>query len=1527
MSHGAARQTIAKTFTNSNNPSRHFEVYLHETSEKTEIRRGIDSQKLINADALGHDVFILYAGDRIGMLTVAEFRNFIDNKPPFSKFIYVLHHKGEDVNDEGAPERYMSWKEFYAKHMSNLPEEVKYEVEVKGENGLEAAVRRICDRVTNMTLTQMSPSDLEYDTFLVNQSDYRKSGPVYFTRDIDRELAMKVANGFKPLTIIEGPSLSGKTRAVVNALKSLGDSSMIHFLHARSQRANEIFVNLNVEWQFPEGIHSVLVIDEIDLLLLSADGETVVSSAVINKFDEICRMACEQPSRLNIVTMTNIHSEDLLRPLIRVNRPAPWLSRDDNRDILTIPSLSLNEMHDIFRILRSRNLVNSKDVKQLHSGMPIGALFVDMDVIRQKHTSLVGQPGKENDYSRLFDAIKMIYLWKRSSRTDFALLRRFFNFIYSTELSTDQLCALLEESESLVTVARVYPENARGRAARIPVYSYHADEIIVERIFRFIGQKEELPSDQELVSAIELITDFILTTPDTPGDSSEKFRDLATLYTRVQPRFNDPARYNEVLLWAFRQTPVETLIPTHEYHSTIDGTQQDWVDTWLTCWAEERLASHNEADVLAIYDRRPSAPLLAKILACRRNRQDSIDISLSLIVDDNGALRDNCYPPTYFALTRELTAMMDIRQALEWFDKCDFDNAVIKSCSDKHHADPDDIAARTVKLASNVFKEILCKVSSTEELEMAMATLDIVNTRRVQNGLCPLYSDEASKYFAFIRAHTWKCIASSLPSAQVIVPFRQLLSTDIPQEDSQTSKMTLSKAMALNSMLLPMPTSDAMECWDKMGNLRDSYTLRTILEQAADFATAKGIFEEFLSSTGSGMRVNDILLNSLLKKAHDKADIADAEESFRRFGLLDNDMEIYDIPDNYTMGTLLAVPKLKYQERIEIARRHKKLDVPRTIKTIGPLLEKAPDYATIKRILFSDTLPDYLTATERAMLQESPLVISWLFRKVKNQKEADDARKLLKKLITQWKRDDMLSETIGDTDGNINSELIRNEFIFPSYKEATDYLQALEANGIDYAHTLYLQRHLAVKFIDETCVDADTPAAIDFVNQLLMDFIDAPRKEVWKAVELRCCMRHHTGDWKAPIDLNAVEPFPLIKAEGEWCIREVSKNGFFLNMLQHRFVHPKTLCRILCLKGSQLQREADPTERQRVTVEIRNIITIAIESKTYLNHIGYLAANRSLRPFGINLIDVSQYSIIPEVSSLMASGHITPREAEERISEFEKDNNLTVYRSQSFYDACVRCMANKRVADAHHRMEVSDILAYIGNLPARIKFSEEMFLHTLQAARNLTEIIQAEKAYGNYLAVPNRFKKVMLSIKEIPYDERNQIIAYAIGYDRAKADIQPDGSISDTLTAALLSRFEMLDLDSVIDIIYRHHLKVLEPAVFNLLYRVETPQQYERLLPLFPDGHLTANLLYPLLIRLYDNSTRMIRENLFDYFYAESFIIEWNGILKEAPHEDYIKLKKLLNFWQSCRGQYDTRRRLGNFADYILDPRLLDDQD
>ena len=1316
FSHEKARNLIKKTLEQGNAtecsddmPPVYFTGHLHEKDGYSNLNPGVSSQKLINAYSEKCNAFILYAGNKIGEFTVAEFENVIAHAQCNYHFIFVVYNP-EDIITEQDGTKYVTWEDFLKTHLKR-PDGVEYYHKQTTDKDLADTIAAIRNEIASKVIVPLFPKDMDYGRMLTTlQQEYRDSGTFYLPREIDTQVMDFLNNTDSLFGLVTGMSLAGKTRVVIENLKHLTSGNVrIHYLSGDSE-AFRVVKELNFKLQFPKGQRHILFADDIDQSFFATQETTA-------KFIELCQFAADNRGMLTIIGTTVKSFDDIMTDDINRNaNAASWTARCEE---LPIKPMTKSEVFLEVRKLRALNRIEKFDSKDIREGMPLGALFVDMKRLRNIYQSL--------KKPLLFDAIKTLWLWKKRGRNDAYILLDFINDSYGLKRKKDdlELFKLLKELSPLIYV--------RGEEFS---YTYETEEIIVDQIFKFSCEAQGVSREDAYKRAVDRIIGFIdRTMPD------RRFWEFSKLCLRL---YSNPARthlFDYAVDSIKRLYPTEQLTDKTEEIRMADANSLNAVHRWVTMVVKQAIRQGDKAEARRLYSLFPTDDILAELLDDESNRNYYM-----AEVFPKGLVADKYASTKSHSLFRRLLLMADFNESLHIFSQADFESMAY-AITVEETFNKDNFNSTLRKKIGDCINIILGK--TTSYIAFKDVVLDYIRAKRDAlkgMGFPPLFESDAEMLLDFIGRSAWQSFSSKITSYDLPAVFDMVLAVKIPA-GKNSENMALNKTFILNKLMEPMSAPKAIESWLKMKGLKDSYTLMNIISKCSDFSMAYGFVEAFMDEVGKDrIRLGNLFANKLLDTVTTEAELAACEKLYRNLGIL-TDEHITEadearIPalcvlrDEATYVPLLSKEFISLETYHKVLRYMKENRYEHSSNLMTNIISRTKKFEDAYNIVFGDC--DFISEESRKLMRIDPVVISLLVRKAKSEDHLRIIREIIDRLIEEAIKAPEEGTGILDPHYNILSEYLKNPGLASGYDCALAFLKEIETRTGVHIDSHYIDKPLSY-LIWTSNPDATKAQKISQTNHLILSHTKIPRQALRSLTNVRYAEGKKTAEGKISIpDIYTIEEFPFIDTKGNWQIKETTRMEFLINMMEHRFAHP------LDLQFALLQLANGSSADAEAKKNCLRIIDLAAKTGLYLNFDSYVNVRGALSRFNDHSLDdklfaiSTGYSIMKDVCHNLHKGRISYADAMSKIRTLEEKYRIRLYFTIAFYDAAI----HRQTLDEKETVE-SIIRFREEHFPAGTAWSDEQKYFILHKTRSLEDLEKIRATCGE---LPETWPTVLLKV-------------------------------------------------------------------------------------------------------------------------------------------------------------------------------------
>lgn len=1259
--HSEARQKIKKYFENNDEAASgvKFSVYLHEENATLNIPY-VEAQTQIDASSDEHQVFMLYAGDRVGEMTKREFHHAAEAKDWNVKHICIIHCDEDKLKIPADSKlKYDDWQDFYVREVQPFG---FYEDKITPAE-LENKIATIKHNLATLSMVPLSPGEINYRR-VAQQEEYRRFTE-YIEREDDVDIQLSELLSFPdgkapaPLTIVHGMSLAGKTRSVTHAIANLDPAKIkIHFLRGVSSATDNAFPLINAKKQFFEGCHHILFIDEFSRLLFNSTSErfsnesgAAFNTGVKSKFFELMDFASDNPGRLTIIGTTADDFNDVMDIISKSCNSEKWL--DDIRSVEVKP-MSVQYMYTLYRQLKVQNKISPDVASKIKEGMPIGALFIELTNLKKKYGEVTDQKRKTNvsvaamRYRYLFHAVKSLQVWKYHSAHDSELLEKYLKWRFGKTFEAF-------DSEKLYNTLCSIPSFFSVKLSDdLCGFDYFIEPVISDEVLRFL--------DDDAAGALCKLVDFII-----DQFPASKYEELSKFITRI-PMHGLDAYKNSVVSYAVERLGLDAVLEANEETPTFDDASFDWADLFSSKVLEVQINTQGFEAAVDIYKKRPTHNMLA-VLLDKAEDKSKLDELLYKNADRSSGLLPEIAGTTSRTLMLELLENMSFDDACEIFSTLDIDKLTAQT--EPQHTLKNEISGRIRKQARKIVEKIMSKVERLLDFLKILAELKSKNERRVDAGKTSWFSNDTDLYFNFLSRYSWQLLSENITSADLWKLFNKVYGIEAGENER------MNKAHILNCLSKPMNYLDTAKAWKSMGALRDSYTLTNMISKLDDYSSARMYLEEFQREELGKKVVIDIkIVNRLLKTARVKGDIIDCISLYQERGKLPAKPryeigieDYFTIDDKYTPGIILDkdIDKRKGKDNAfkrEFLKQQKKEGIVRSEKMFISYLESLGSYHDIEQTIYGP-VPDIMTAEEQENLKHHHIGIGHLLPSAHTPEEIESAKKHLNDAISNARENGSLRLLFDPEHAAIVNEYIQNTDICPDVHKLEEEIRSLkEIAGFEIVN----DKTKSVLMSRMVCSDCDSATKADYCNRMILANTKISRESLKQLVYWR--MSLSTDNFTLFAD--ELQEYPMVVSKGEWKLVRITLFAWVRNMLINRFMNKYMLCDCLKYMAERIVScEKNSAERARWLKKYNEMANDAKKYGIYLDHRKMMKLNTILRDVegARNLKDITlNYSFVRELCYKIENKHY--QSAEEifaQIREYE-DKNGKIYRTPGLYE-------------------------------------------------------------------------------------------------------------------------------------------------------------------------------------------------------------------------------------------------------------------
>ena len=400
--------------------------YVKEEAIVQRLERG-DAQDPIRRHLYESLAFILIIRGRIGNLSVSEYEDasqrFMEGRFPENIFIFYDedHSRDEEKDDKG-----VSYPEFEENYLRKEQLDSAYRI-IHHERGYYIPFGGKHPSLKEQVMTYLSRlvcSDdwhfpgslrnfhLQKEDFYSDENRLDKCWKyIYFSRRFDSELDDAVAN--KQILYVEGASLSGKTRAVMQLLSSCDDGwiyilpgyGAINRMEAVSDEIEAFLSYLHNHKVHP--LHYFFLDDVHELL----EDEDNPSNGRLRKNLRLFLSLASQGAFKLIVTSTRPFSQTL----------GLFIDEDSNAvQSVFIPEMQKNEYKKAIAFFSGYGLLPYHHSFEYRT---TGALLIDLDLIRSSYLDFLNQKKASLIRHAFLKSVKAASIWQRTNFGELGTLK------------------------------------------------------------------------------------------------------------------------------------------------------------------------------------------------------------------------------------------------------------------------------------------------------------------------------------------------------------------------------------------------------------------------------------------------------------------------------------------------------------------------------------------------------------------------------------------------------------------------------------------------------------------------------------------------------------------------------------------------------------------------------------------------------------------------------------------------------------------------------------------------------------------------------------------------------------------------------------------------------------------------------------------------------------------------------------------------------------------------------------------------
>lgn len=1081
-----------------------FDTYRFEC-EGSNVACSSGSQNEINLKIEECQAFVLICDSNIGSKTREEFRKAQERFKKFLNptFIMVLKKKGNTPCGENQK----TYEEFkkedltifkYKKDGSVEDDYFVYEFEF---DSIETAAEKLKEDLKKWITTNnhrpLFKAELGADvspSFLYDKDENRKDKcdeKMYFRRCFDDILDQAlVAN--EQIILIKGASLSGKTRALYQAIKNLPDAWFYKFgeRHDEGRLIEEI--NEIADYIIPSRCDSPLYLIFDDVHQMPSNNS--VKSALERLLNAI------KGKNIHVITTSTSSSDDDF--LFKPNK------------VIKIKSLTKKEYNEATLFFRRFGLTVEDGYKE------IGAMMVDIKGIRDVYNSFksnVSELDEKLARECLLYVIKASSIWHNLNIGNVEKLFNFSKFMLVNECNIDEKKAksLLYKSFKYLLSAEAHmpgiscDEKDLGfEVSRIMTLPKYIN--IEEYIYRYVLDENTFKDELDKMNSIleyvcaEKLEDIIVSLSKISRRAENREEIAQRIYSLVMAIYKgeESSITDADIDWAKGSKWCERLKKEidevkNEVRDSCGKSNEECSELCIymakIIWSRMLYTdSYDEAE--AIFNDVPpqlqSLPMLGVLIVKSSGRQER----LRDIIEKKGVEK------SYYIINKLIPFATDFNEARSFFEKGElpyendadyvYSSSKLREFKENRQYDgPEWDIVKTKDINRQNFvsalNNIAVMVRCPDDLEKLLEVVrdnyvwlldDLESAEKfVKETEC--YSREKLTMIdlvsrldfytvraVFINILTW---GSNVPAELCNLTDRiiqEFVNTSKLYTPGYKSKHTVSTIFnAFIEKCSNSPYNDVFNeifikmnvpVGDKMINLRDSFTYSGMMRvKECKFIDAMDLYYNFMEphskDSDSHLIITRFMLNEILKKVH-------SASMYKKISGLFEDNDV--TKDVYTYN--LAMANLDYEACVQLLPQMCKDNIEIDIYTLGTLISKAPNVKVAAA--YFDTLFREGIATESKMFGDSD-VKKKLEAKIKDYTEEsslehqhyfwatlmetrcrdEEDRKTLFRILEYMERRENRSRIFNKNDnGTIYNNCIKNRSFIRCYDEAVDFISS-----------------------------------------------------------------------------------------------------------------------------------------------------------------------------------------------------------------------------------------------------------------------------------------------------------------------------------------------------------------------------------------------------------------------------------------------------------------------------------------------------
>lgn len=1056
------------------------------------------AQNEINLEIEESHGFILICDSNVGIKTVEEFqmalKRFKNHQNP--TFILILKKKG----DSTCGPNQITYEKFKSDNLSifqynedgNVNDDyINYEYEF---DIIEEATKKLKDDIKNwITKSKHRPlfkAELGRDVtpdFMYKDENRRKrcDERIYFHRHIDENIAQSMIAD-EPVILIKGASLSGKTRALYQAMKDFPDAWFYKFKERHDEK--------NIKAEIDE------ITGYISLSKCMAPLYLIIDD--VHQFPSIPNIKYAMERLSEAITDKNVR-------IIMTSTSSDDIPLSPNK-IIDIKPLNKKEYEEAELFFHRFGLTVESGYKE------IGAMMIDLKGIKEQYESFAKIKDCEKRRARicLLKAIKASSIWHNSNLGNVENLFTYAKYLLESngekgekvaKLLCDSINAMLENlsgisRDDISDTFNVTDIDTLPRYINIEeyIYRYVLDSFSVEKEWEAINQILSYSFRFKVEPIITSLSKFARRTENRKVIAVQIYDLIMGLYNRKENYSSnyDTTRFDEKEWYEGLKKELESIKEEVKLNSgkSNEECSEMCIHMAKIIWARMLYVStYDEAEILynSVPAQLQNLPMLGVLIYQSKGDMDKLD----------AIIKGKRVEDSFYIINKLIPYANSFKEAYEYFKKgkllYDNDNRDVdyinsskklREILEKRETGVNDIKAKDIcrQHFIQALNGLASKIRQIEELE---SLLDIIKEHYViLTDDIELAQDIHTKRDTFsknkltaidllsrLNLYSIRGAFSDILIWSNQVPFELSNLTDwVIEEFTKTSKLftTGYKAKYTVSTIFNVFIEKCNECsysdvaeivfhkmhvqqGDNIVNLCDSFTYSGMMRiKSCKYIDALDLYRNYIEPHSkdprNNFRITHFILNEILKKVKSSSE-------YEKVSRLFNENNV--AKDIYTYN--LALRNLSYSTCVkQILPQMCKENVEIDIFTLGTLISKAPNVKIAASFFHPLSMDKINIEIEDNMVPEGD-TSKTLRRKIKEYTKElplekqhylwvalvgsycrnDEDRKTLFDILEYLEQSENRTQIFGKHDnGIIYNSCLKNSSLIRNYNEANEFI-------------------------------------------------------------------------------------------------------------------------------------------------------------------------------------------------------------------------------------------------------------------------------------------------------------------------------------------------------------------------------------------------------------------------------------------------------------------------------------------------------